>query len=240
MVKFYRYNAFKSLYRHGAPKTERYIWYSPKHSVAVLYGKKKYLRTPNLTNNQVNNFFRSKRGSNVLSRIENNIRSRTKTPQRNLKLLNLRNRQTMMYLLNQLKPNLKSALLNKYVKYNGNTASRPSNFNKNTILGDLITTLRNDSKLGQFNGFYNKSKNLHEEVVLFNNTTPRRLTNVRKFKTNIIKNGGANSFTNWLAARQPPRQPQTNQNSTSGHKRKRNNSQNKPIPLKGMKFVFKL
>lgn len=195
-MKIYIHSKNKPLFRHGNPATEEYAWFSPNYKVALSYGQFKTIKKerPNLVNNKQINAYFARRGNR---NIRNNINRHTKRNfSKNLKLVNLRNKNTMNYLLNQLRPNLKSRLkANNYITYKGNTVTRKSNFNKDVIIANLITHLKKNYGFN-INGFYNKGNKLNEEIVVFNSKMPRRL-NARRVRMNVIKKAGPNSFNTW-------------------------------------------
>ena len=198
-MKIYIHSKNKPLFRHGNPITEEYAWFSPNYKVALSYGQFKTIKRelPGLVNNRQINAYLARRGNR---NIRNNINRHTKRSfPKKLKLVNLRNKNTMNYLLNQLRPNLKTRLLsNNYIRYRGNVVSRKSNFNKNTIIANLITGLKKNYSFN-INGFYNKGNRLNEEVVIFNSTMPRPLNPRRVGR--VIKRGGPNSFNVWKQRR---------------------------------------
>lgn len=200
-MKIYIHSKNKPLYRHGNPSTYEYIWVSPNKNTALRYGQQKHLISHGLSqlkNNQINRYFSTHR--NIVEKIKQNINSHTKIYPRNLKLVNLRNKNTMNYLLNQLKPSLKTRLMsNNYIRYTGNTVHRKSNFTKDVILANLITSLKKNYRFN-INGFYNKGNRINEEIVIFNSNMPRRL-NARRVNTRVVKDGGPIPFNVWKQRR---------------------------------------
>lgn len=183
-MKTVKIAAGTKLFRHGKPSTEEYVWFTPTYNIALKYG-------------QLKTFKLGMKNSEIIKNII------TKSYPRNLTLLNISNKNTMKYLLNQLKPGI-NLLQNNYILYNGNKVNRKTNYNKDVIIANLIKGLKNKLNV---NGFYNRGgKRLNTEIVVFDSNMPRRL-GARRVRNVVKKN--PNSFNEWKMKRSSPPPPQS-------------------------------